>query len=100
MKRAWIILLAAIFALLLYPSTDSSARSPQYQVQDGLTIVTPANKDIPIGHSGDGDEDEEEGDPDSPIGLKGESRPSYTGGLLGRVGLTFTTWWKYLIQIR
>ena len=100
MKRAWFIIIAAICALLLYPSANLSAKSQNHRATDGLHIIVPADDTIPIGNT----EGEEEGDGDGVAGFQGNNKkpPSglTSGQGLNRVGLVFKMWWNTFLKVR
>lgn len=97
MRRAFIVLVAALAVLLAYPATMPSAKSPGIADSPTIAIIHPGTGgDIP--RSGDDDG----GDGDDLAGLKEGTRPTGGGGPLERVLLDPTrsgakVWWIYFL---
>ena len=93
MKRACILFIAVLFALLIYPSTHPSASTPKAKIhKDGPTVVPTVPSDE-IANTNDDDD----GDADD-LGIKGESRGlgSSGSGATSPV-IRFLMWWKYFM---
>ena len=101
MKRAILIVIAALLVLLVYPSTHPYAKSP-IPVTDASVIPPLSGDGPPIVLSDDSDDDS--GDGDAIGGYRDRDRKptgsSYDVSGPGRVLITIKMWWNYMIWIR
>ena len=77
MKRAVLILVAALIVLLVYPSTHPFAKSSDLWGTSGPSVITPKSNGDPIAYSGDNDDDSDDGDSDD---VAGWGRPRCRAG--------------------
>ncbi len=102
MKRALLVLIAAVLVLLVYPSTHPLAASPGKLVYDMPNIISSKSITPPIDLNGSDDEDD--GDADGILGTKNNktnpNTSSYQPGDHTRFMLTFKMWWNFLFGIR
>ncbi len=103
MKRALLIVFAALLVILVYPSTHPLAKSPSAGAPGGPEVVVLPSLDNPdLSLVGDGDGDG--GDADDLSGYKsGKTKPVGSAGATGdqgRFGLLLKMWWNYVIRIR
>jgi hypothetical protein len=102
MKRAVLILFAALLVLLVYPSTHPYAKSSAPGNFNQPTVITPKVHGDPIAYSDDGDD----GDGDDVAGYRGGGDPLKRSGPRGaalphsELGLVFKMWWNFMIWIR
>ena len=106
MKRAVLILVAALLVLLVYPSTHPYAKSSAPGDFNQLTEITPKSNGDPIAYSDDSDGGSDDGDSDDVAGWRDHGgdalRRSGLGGTLPPTdfGLVFKMWWNFMIWIR
>ena len=106
MKRAVLILVAALLVLLVYPSTHPFAKSAELWGVSGPSVITPKSQGDPIAYSDDNDDGSDDGDSDDVAGWRdkgnGLSRSGQGGGELPPtdIGLVFKMWWNFMIWIR
>jgi hypothetical protein len=106
MKRAVLILFAALLVLLVYPSTHPYAKSSAPGNFNQPTVITPKDHGDPIAYSDDSDGDSDGGDSDDVAGWRdgggGALTRSGSGGALAptELGLMFKMWWNFMIWIR
>jgi hypothetical protein len=105
MKRAMLIVVAALLVLLVYPSTHPLAKSPMVGQLDQPSIISPKANGDPIAYSDDSDGDS--GDSDDVAGSRGKGAGlSMSDGSSGAtvapmgISLVFKMWWNYMIWIR
>jgi hypothetical protein len=97
MKRAWLILIAVLTVVLVYPATMPSANSPGVDDRPTIYIITPQ---LPDGDDPSGTEDGDEGDADD-LGMKGRDHNRPDGPrLINASGYVTKVWWIYLINFR
>jgi hypothetical protein len=103
MKRAILIVIAALLVLLVYPSTHPYAKSP-IPVTDTSVIPPLSGDGPPIAFSDDSDDDSDDGDMDGIGGFRDRDRKptgsSNGASASGRVLIAVKMWWNYMIWIR
>lgn len=95
MKRAWLILIAALAVMLAYPTTMPSAKSPAISNGDTPTIyiISPRSGGDTPSQSGDDDD----GDADD-LGFKGGTISTTTNTERTRLMRDAAqVWWMYLV---
>jgi hypothetical protein len=96
MKRAWLVWIAVVAVLLVYPAATPSAKSPSYSDGIGIFIVTPPSNgggNPPVGNTGG----EDEGDGDDLAGAKVRPDGSNpTAPMFGPSRSYAGAWWMYL----
>ena len=105
MKRAVLIIVAALLVLLVYPSTHPYAKSAELWGSSGPSVITPKAGGDPIAYSDDSDDDSDDGDSDDVAGWKGRGdglNRTGDGATLPPtdIGLLFKMWWNLMIWIR
>ena len=105
MKRAVLILVAALLVLLVYPSTHPYAKSSAPGNFNQPSVITPKTLGGPIAYSDDNDGGSDDGDSDDVAGWRDGSDSlsrSGRGGALPptELGLVFKMWWNFMIWIR
>jgi len=96
MKRAFVILIAVLAILLVYPASMPSAKSPGYA--DTPTIQTPRGP-APVGFGQSGEDDD--GDGDDLAGVKDGTRADGGGLALSSFapqGSLAKVWWMYFLS--
>ena len=97
MKRAWLIFIAVLTVVLVYPATMPSAKTPGVDDKPTIYIITPQ---VPGGDNPAGTDDGDEGDADD-LGMKGRDHIRPVGpGLIHASGYVTKVWWIYLINFR
>lgn len=104
MKRAVLILIAALVVFLVYPSTHPSAKTSASEISNGPSVMSPRSQGLPINLTGSGDD----GDSDDVAGGRARDQvhlPNVTlsGSSLNApagTGLVFKMWWNFMIWIR
>jgi len=103
MKRAGIILIAALLVLLVYPSTHPFAKSLD-PADGGPIVVTPYPGQQPIAMTDDDDDDSDDGDADGITGYRDRgTRPDGTSVVnpgMSRLTMVFKMWWNHVIWVR
>ena len=99
MKRAFVLLVAALAILLVYPASMPSAKSPGKTDNPTIITITPVSGPgaNALGQSGEDDD----GDQDDIAGIKKGKRPS--GGGIGALssypgGSAAKVWWMYFFS--
>ncbi len=105
MKRAILILVAALLVLLVYPSTHPCAKSSALGNFNGPSVITPKSHGDPIAYSDADDDDSDDGDSDDVAGWRDAGLGLSSTGRGGTlpptgIGLVFKMWWNYMIWIR
>ena len=98
MKRAFLVIIAALLVCLSYPSTHTVSASSD----NSTNIQIISTKGGSGGPMLDGEEGEDEGDADGVAGIKGKAKPGM-GGVTSsgtRVVVTVRTWWNLLFWFR
>ena len=102
MKRALLVLIAAVLVLLVYPSTHPLSASPGKLTYDMPNIISSKTITPPIDLNGNDDDDD--GDADDITGTRSSktnpSASSYQPGSHARITLTLQMWWNFLFGIR
>jgi hypothetical protein len=105
MKRALLILVAALLVLLVYPSTHPAEASSK--TAGVPCVVSPkGNVDPPIALTGEGDSSGDSGDADDLSGIKTGKRLPGGASNIGtpanptRLVVVLKMWWNYLIWVR
>lgn len=94
MKRAMLILVAALAVLLVYPATMPSAKSPSTNDSPTIHIITPH---VPGGDDPNGTDDNDDGDADDVSGFK-DGRPSGATVVISAKSMA-KAWWMYLYYL-
>jgi hypothetical protein len=103
MKRATLILIAALLVLLVCPSTHPFAKSLD-PADSGPIVITPYPGQLPIAFTDSGDGDSDDGDADGITGNR--ERDTKPGGSaivnpgMSRLTMVFKMWWKHVIWVR
>lgn len=106
MKRAVLILVAALLVLLVYPSTHPYAKSSVTGYFNEPSVISPKTHSGQIAYADDGDGGSDDGDSDDVAGWReggnALSNAPRGGGTLGptEFGLVFKMWWNLMIWIR
>jgi hypothetical protein len=105
MKRAVLIVFAALLVLLVYPSTHPYAKSSAPGNFDQPSVITPKIHGDPIAYSDDDDDGSDDGDSDDVAGWRDGGDGFSCSGLGGAlpptgIGLMFKMWWNFMIWIR
>lgn len=106
MKRAILILVAALLVLLVYPSTHPYAKSSGLRDHNGHSLVSPKVLGDPIAYSDDNDGGADDGDSDDVAGWRDNGNTLSRSGIGGPVSdpsgidLVFKMWWNFMIWIR
>ena len=98
MKRAFIVFIAALAVMLVYPTSMLSAKSAHITTDtDSPIIITTPN--IPDGPAFSGDDDD--GDGDGIAGIRGGIPTRGPVGMASTGQTVRIVWWQYLLlQIR
>jgi len=96
MKRAWLVWMAIVAVLLVYPAATPSAKSPSYTDGIGIFVVTPPSNGVGNGGVGNtGGQDE--GDGDDLAGAKVKPQGGNpTAPVFGPSESLARAWWMYL----
>ena len=99
MKRAWLIFIAVLAVVLVYPATTPSAKSPSDVDSPHKHIITSMDgKYLPDDPEGSGDGDGDSGDADDVGGWKGGGDTPWQRSGFGP-GSTAKVWWMYFLFV-
>lgn len=105
MKRAVLIIVAALLVLLVYPSTHPQAKTTKSGAQDVPVVIAPfSGNGPPIAFSDDSDEESDDGDLDDVAGYKGLGTKPIGQSTINvpaqGVRRLVKVWWNFMIWIR